>query len=308
MNWAAMLYPLVAVMIWAMNAVVNKLSAGVIEPAAISFYRWVLAFLILTPFCIVGTWRNWQQLKPLLWKFAVLGFLGMAVYQCLAYYAAYTISATMIGIFLSLTPLLTIILSLLILRTPLTVGLLVGSGLSFFGITWLISGGNPAILLDIGIGKGELMMLIAASAYALYGVLTMKWKIQAQVSTWQSLYWQVIFGVLILVPLFVMTDNVAITRENVNLILFAGIPASIIAPFLWLQGVARLGASKTSLFMNLSPLFTAIISILFLHESLEPYHIIGGAICLIGVIIAQRVNKVVSLEALRKRANKKAFE
>jgi drug/metabolite transporter (DMT)-like permease len=288
MNFVAMLYPLMAVLIWAMNAVVNKLSAGVIEPEAISFYRWLLAFIILTPFCLRQSIKNWAQIRPLLPKFAFLGFLGMALYQCLAYYAAYTISATMIGIFLSLTPLLTILLSFIILRSPLTVGLIVGSILSFSGITWLISAGNPAVILESGIGKGELMMIVAASAYALYGVLTMKWKIQ--VSIWQSLYWQVISGVIILIPLFMITKDATITSNNVGLILFAGIPASIIAPFLWLQGVARLGASKTSLFMNLSPLFTAIISILFLNESLETYHIVGGIVSLTGVIIAQRVN------------------
>lgn len=298
MNWAAMLYPLLAVLIWSMNAVVNKLSAGMIEPAAISFYRWVLALMILTPFCLQGTFRHWSKVKPLLWKLAVLGFLGMAVYQCLAYYAAHTISATMIGIFLSLTPILTILLSVLIMRATPTIGLIIGGALSFFGITWLISGGHPAILLDIGIGKGELMMLIAASAYALYGVLTMKWK--PDISTWQSLYWQVIFGVLILTPLFLITEDIAITRNNVGLILFAGIPASIIAPFLWLQGVARLGASKTSLFMNLSPIFTAIISIIFLHESLQWYHIVGGSISLVGVIMAQRLNQTISLPWLRR--------
>ena len=289
MKLTAMIYPLLAVLIWAMNAVVNKLSAGVIEPETISFYRWVLALIILTPFCLKGTLKHWAAIKPLLGKLCFLGFLGMALYQCLAYYAAYTISATMIGIFLSLTPLLTILLSTIILRTGLTVGLVIGSLLSFFGITWLISGGNPLILLDVGIGKGEVMMLVAASAYALYGVVTIKWKIPARISTWQSLYWQIIFGVIILIPLFLFfaTDR-AITSENIGLVLFAGIPASILAPFLWLQGVARLGASKTSLFMNLTPIFTAAISIIFLHESLEMYHLIGGSVSLVGVFIAQR--------------------
>lgn len=129
-------------------------------------------------------------------------------------------------------------------------------------------------------------MLVAALAYALYGVLTMKWKIQ--LSTWQSLYWQIIFGVIILIPVFMLATNRAITTENVGLILFAGIPASIIAPFLWIRGVGILGANKTSLFMNLSPLFTALISVLVLHESLESYHFIGGGLSLVGVMIAQR--------------------
>ena len=225
MRYAAMIYPLLAVLIWAMNAVVNKLSAGVVEPETISFYRWFFAFLILTPFCIRGSIKHWVEIKPYLPKLAFLGLLGMALYQCLAYYAAYTISATMIGIFVSLIPLLTILLSLIILKTPVTPGLIIGSILSFIGIIWLISSGSPQVLLEVGVGKGGMMMLVAALAYALYGVLTMKWKIQ--LSTWQSLYWQIIFGVIILIPVFMLATNRAITTENVGLILFAGIPASI---------------------------------------------------------------------------------
>lgn len=297
MNFMAMLYPLLAVLIWAMNAVVSKMSAGVIEPEAISFYRWLLALIILTPFCLKQSIQNWAEIRTLLPKFAILGLLGMGLYQCLTYYAAHTISATMLGIFLSLVPLLTILLSFFILRTPLTLGLVLGSALSFAGIAWLISEGNPSVLLEQGIGTGELMMIIASFAYALYGVFAMKWNIK--VSVWQSLYWQIFFGVLILLPLFVLTKDIAITSKNIGLIVFAGIPASIIAPFLWLVGVARLGASKASLFLNLSPLFTAIISILFLHESLESYHIFGGVISLLGVVIAQRMNQ----KLLRKSAN-----
>ncbi|WP_268648167.1 EamA family transporter, partial [Escherichia coli] len=76
---------------------------------------------------------------------------------------------------------------------------------------------------------------------------------------------------------------------NLPLVLFAGIPASIIAPFLWIQGVMRLGANTASIFMNLAPVFTAAIAVLFLHEQLHGYHLIGGGITLLGVILSQRL-------------------
>lgn len=46
------LFPTIAVLIWSVNVIVNKLSASVIDPAAISFYRWLLAFLVMTPFML----------------------------------------------------------------------------------------------------------------------------------------------------------------------------------------------------------------------------------------------------------------
>ncbi|MCD1124868.1 DMT family transporter [Jinshanibacter sp. LJY008] len=284
----AYLFPLLAVLIWAINAIVNKLSAGAIEPAAISFYRWALALLIMTPFILPGVIRRRKSIYPYWWKLLILGFLGMALYQSLAYYAAYTISALTIGIFVSLIPLLTVLLSIVILKTPPTLGVVIGGLLSFCGLVWLISGGNPAGLLSIGVGKGELMMLTAATAYALYGVLTKLWSIP--LSNWQSVYIQSFFGMLLLLPDFLMTDDISLNAHNIPLVLYAGIPASVIAPFVWIQGVMKLGASKAALFMNLTPVITAIIAIIFLREPLHSYHLVGGTISLIGVILAQRLH------------------
>lgn len=283
----AYLYPLIAVIIWAGNAVVNKLSAGAIDPAVISLYRWLLALLLLTPFILKGIIASRQQIYPYLGKLALLGLLGMALYQSLAYYAAYSISALTIGIFISVIPLLTILLSLFILRVPPTLGVLIGSLLSFIGLVWLISGGHPIKLLEIGVGKGELMMFTAALSYALYGVLTKKWVMP--IPSWQAIYVQITFGCLILLPGFLMADDISLNSHNIWLVLYAGIPASVIAPIVWVLGVLKLGANKASLFLNLSPVFTAVISILLLNEQLCSYHIIGGGVSLLGVILAQNL-------------------
>ncbi|MGG6177473.1 DMT family transporter [Pantoea allii] len=281
------LFPLFAVLIWSVNAIVNKLSAGAIEPAAISFYRWLLALLVLTPFVLPGVIRRWQAIRPHLWRLMVLGLLGMALYQSLAYYAAHSVSALFMGIIAALIPLLTVLLSVLILRIAPTVGILVGSLISFCGLIWLVSAGNLHQLLNHGIGAGEAMMLAASSCYALYGVMTKRWSIPLPV--WQSLYVQIAFGVLLLLPGFLMTSDVSLTPRNLPLVAFAGLFASILAPWLWIHGVQKLGASITSIFMNLTPVFTAIIAVLFLHEHLHSYHWIGGGLTLTGVLLAQRL-------------------
>ncbi len=281
------LFPLFAVLIWSINAVVSKMSATAIDPAAISFYRWLLALLVLAPFALPGVWRHRQQVKQNGWKLLVLGLLGMVLYQSLAYYAAHSVSALFMGILNALIPLLTVLLSLLLLRLAPTVGILLGSLLSFCGLVWLVSQGNPAQLLSHGLGKGELMMFAASGSYALYGVLTKRWALP--LPNWQSLWVQIFFGVLLLTPGFLLAPDVSLNAHNIPLVLFAGIPASVIAPFLWIQGVARLGASTTSIFMNLVPIFTAIIAVLFLHEQLLAYHYIGGGITIAGVALAQRL-------------------
>ncbi len=283
------LFPLLAVLIWSLNAVVSKVSATAIDPAAISFYRWLLALLTLTPFVLPGVLRNLNAVKQYWWKLLILGLLGMVLYQSLAYYAAHSVSALFMGILNSLIPLLTVIISLVVLSVVPTVGIALGGLLSLAGLVWLVSAGDPAQLLQHGIGRGELMMFAASASYALYGVLTKRWAIS--LPNWQALYVQILFGVLLLLPNFLLASNVELNANNIPLVLFAGIPASIIAPFLWIQGVIRLGANKTSIFMNLSPIFTAVIAVLFLHEQLHSYHLIGGGVTLVGVILAQRLRR-----------------
>ncbi|MFG1174245.1 DMT family transporter [Erwiniaceae bacterium CAU 1747] len=280
-------FPLLAVLIWSINAVVSKMSASAIDPAAISFYRWLIALLVLAPFVLPGVWRHRQQIARVWWKLLILGLLGMVLYQSLAYFAAHSVSALFMGILNALIPLLTVLLSIVILRLAPTLGILLGSVLSFGGLVWLVSRGDPAQLLMHGMGKGELMMFAASTSYALYGVLTKRWAIP--LPNWQSLWMQILFGVLLLTPGFLLAPDVSLNMHNIPLVLFAAIPASIIAPFLWIQGVMRLGASTTSIFMNLAPVFTAIIAVGFLHESLHDWHFIGGGITLLGVILAQQL-------------------
>ncbi|OON39111.1 EamA family transporter [Izhakiella australiensis] len=294
------LFPLLAVFIWSINAIVSKLSATAIDPAAISFYRWLLALIALTPVALPGVWRHRHEIRRVWWRLFVLGLLGMVLYQSLAYYAAHSVSALFMGILNALIPLLTVLLSVVVLRLAPTRGIAFGSVISFAGLVWLVSAGDPLRLLQHGLGKGEMMMFVASASYALYGVLTKRWSLT--LPNWQSLYMQIFFGVLLLLPGFLRAPDVSLNADNIPLVLFAGLGASLIAPYLWIQGVMRLGASNTSLFMNLMPIITAVIAVIFLHEQLHSYHFIGGGLTLFGVWLAQTLKTPLRRQVLKTSA------
>lgn len=149
-----MLFPLLAVLIWSINAVVSKLSATAIDPAAISLYRWLLALIALTPFVLPGVLRNWAQVRANWWKLMVLGLLGMVLYQS-GLLRRTQRQRVVYGHHRIADPLLTILISIVLLRIAPTVGVLLGSILSFCGLIWLVSGGQPGVLLQHGIGKGN---------------------------------------------------------------------------------------------------------------------------------------------------------
>ncbi|MDO7927230.1 DMT family transporter [Pseudomonas sp. KFB-139] len=279
-------FPLLTILIWAANTVITKAASEVIFPAEIGFYRWLLAGLLFTPFMLRPVWKNRAFIKPVLGKIVVLGVLGMAVYQSLAYFAASMTTATNMGIIQSLVPMMALGLSIACLGNRLTFGALFGAVLSFAGVVVVVSAGNLAGLIEQGINRGDAMVLVAAAAYAVYSTLLKKW--QLCLPPLQLLYLQILIAIIVLFPLFILSPRTGLNMSNIPMVLYAAIPTSMLAPWLWMTAIMRLGPSRTTLFFNLMPIATALIAAAFLGEQLALYHLAGGALTLCGVILAER--------------------
>jgi drug/metabolite transporter (DMT)-like permease len=104
----------------------------------------------------------------------------------------------------------------------------------------------------------------------------------------QLLYLQVLVAIVVLLPLFLLSEKTGLNAHNVGLVLYACVLASMVAPLVWMQAVHRLGPSRTTLFFNLLPVVTALIAASVLDEQLASYHLIGGLLTLAGVVLAER--------------------
>ena len=102
------------------------------------------------------------------------------------------------------------------------------------------------------------------------------------------LYLQVLVAIVVLFPLFAASEKTGLTAQNIPLVLYACLLASMVAPLAWMQAVVRLGPSRTTLFFNLLPVITALIAAAVLHEQLAMYHMVGGLLTLGGVILSER--------------------
>ena len=281
------LFPVAAIALWSGNVMVSRLSAHTIDPYAITFWRLVLAVALMSLFVPAGAWRNRAAIIPQLPKLAFLGLLAMALFQCLSYEAAKTTTATNMAIMTALVPLLTMLLSVVLLGETPTAGMASGGVLSFAGLVWLITAGHPAALLAGGVHAGDLLMLGASAAYALYGVLLRRWHVG--LPSWQSTYFQAIAAMLfMLVPMLRLPLAQALpTRASLPLIGYAGSLASVVLPFFWMQGVKHLGPNRCSMYMNLLPVFTAALAGGAFGERLFAHHLVGGGVALAGVLLAQ---------------------
>ena len=285
-RWWAYALPMIAVLIWSLNITVTRYVAEFISPISISFYRWLIAFVLMSPFVLLSVWKYRTEIRQHAWQFAVLGACGMVFYQGLAYSAAHYTTATNMGIINAFTPIFTIFISMFILKEMPTRYAVIGGILSFLGLLYVMSQGNLQSLVHLAGHWGDLLMILAVFLYAFYGVFLKKWQIQMPLLT--SLYVQIAFALLFHLPFVFVLGLDVINSQNVGSVLYAGVFPSIVAPLVWMMAVQYIGPNRTSIFMNVMPIATALIAYFWLNEAWTIYHTIGGVIILLGIALAQK--------------------
>jgi len=279
------LLPLLTVFIWGGNAIVNKMAASVIEPSAMSFYRWFVAILVLTPFCLPKVIARWAVIRPYLTKLTFLAMLGMVLNQSLAYYAGLTTTASNMSLITSLVPLIAIFISVPVLSKPISPLSIVGGVVALAGLAFMLGKGDVGFFLHQDITQGDGIMLIASVFYATYCVLLKRWKMP--LSNWTMVYMQGTLAVIMLVPLWLTSDHLIPTRQALPLIAYASLAASLLAPWMWVKAIDVIGADSSAMFMNLMPIVAISLATTMLGETIHDYHLMGGLLVVSGVILSQ---------------------
>ena len=255
-----------------------------------SFWRWVLAFLILLPFAL-AQWRQegaqWRRELPYL---AFLGAVGVTAFNCFIYAALHhttVISAAFINSFM---PVATFLLAVVILHDRPSARQAAGVAVSLAGALAIIAQGQPARLLDLGFNRGDLLVLAGLLFWAAYTVL-IKWR-PTRLKPMTFLGTTVGFGALFHLPLVAWeiphAGLPAVTPATVGAIVYLAIFPSVLAYIFWNRAVAALGPARTGMFMHLMPIFSGLAAILLLGESFFAYHALGIALIVAGITLVTR--------------------
>ncbi|EGR0933227.1 EamA/RhaT family transporter [Vibrio parahaemolyticus] len=279
------LLPFFTVMIWGGNSIVNKMAASTIEPSAMSFYRWFVAMVLLTPFCLPAVIKQRHVIRPYLTKLAFLALLGMVLNQSLGYYAGLTTTASNMALITSLVPLISVFLSVPLLGKSVSMLSIVGGVISLGGLAFMLGHGDVTYFLHQDMTQGDSLMLLAALVYAAYCVLLKRWKMPFNSLT--LVYMQGFFSVIMLTPLWLSSEQLLPSQDALPLIAYAGIAASIFAPLMWVKAIDLIGADSSAMFMNLMPVVSVALASTLLGEEIHVYHIIGGLMVISGVILSQ---------------------
>ena len=271
----------------ACNHIIGRAVHELVPPIGLSFWRWVTGALILLPFSIGTVWRHWPLVRQNLWPFALLGafMVGGTTLVLVALSQTFAINVTLIN---AVQPTLTVFFAWLLFHEPLSRWRAVGVLLGFGGIVVMITRADLAVLLGLDLQRGDFIALLAMCAFALYALNLHR--LPRELGVVASLTVLSVAGTLMLLPFYLWetaaVGKVPVTPESVVAILALALVVTVLGNLGWYAGNRIIGPSRASIFINLIPVFGILMAIVFLGEKLHAYHLAGGVLVVIGLVLA----------------------
>lgn len=292
---------LVPPLMWAGNALIGRVLADSVPPLLLNALRWWSALLLLLPlgWGALSTPARRAELRQRWRPLALIGLLGVGGYNAMQYMALQTSTPINVTLIASSTPLWMLLLGTLFhgerVRPPQTVGAL----LSMAGVMLVLVRGDLAGLALIRLVPGDLWMLLASLSWAMYS-----WQLArpppmlagAQRPRWdwaEFLLVQTLFGIVWASAGAAgeLALGAALPQPTLGLaaaLLFLAVGPSLLAYRCWGLGVTAVGPAVAGFFSNLTPVFAAVLSALWLGQPPQAYHGLAFALIIAGIVVSNR--------------------
>jgi len=267
--------------IWGLTFLSTKVAVAELKPMTLALLRFVIATFLLPP--IVRLSRTslairWRDV-PLV---ALSGFMGITLYFFFENNGILRLSASESSIIIGTIPVLTLLVDMAVYRRKIRPGVKAGILLSFLGVALIVFRSEAAIASP----DGYLYMVGAALSWVIYTFITKP--LGGKYPLLSITFWQIFFGMIGCIP-FALLEGQSVASLSSSVIfnvLFLGVLASAVGYWLYVLVLDKLGASRSSVFINLIPVVSVIASFVVFGERLAPLQLVGGAATIFGVYLA----------------------
>ena len=285
-------------LMWAGNAVIGRLMVDHSPPLMLNFMRWCGALLLLLPlgWHAFATPARRAEVKQRWRHLALLGLLGVGMYNAMQYMALVTSTPLNVTLIAASQPLWMMLVGALFYRVRPGPRDLMAAALSLAGVVVVLTRGHPSALLQLHLVPGDLLLLVAIVCWSIYSWMLarppalMRGDARPAWDWSQFLLVQVVFGLgwaglAAAGEAAVLGDAAAVKWSGwvVLALVYVAVCPSLIAYWAWGHGVARAGPAIAALFSNLTPLFTALVSGAVLGSWPEPYHVLAFVLIVAGI-------------------------
>ena len=275
-------------LIWAGHSIVGRLAVGQISPMTLTCARWGLA---LAPIAFAARHtlrRDLEILRPR-WRYvAAMGTLGFTAFNALFYVAAHDTGALNLSIIQGIVP------AFVLIGARLAYGMRVGplqalgALATMGGVIAIAARGDLDSLRRLAFNGGDLLVLFASLLYAGY---TVGLRNRPKVSGLGFLAALAFVAFVTSMPLLAVEiasgQFIWPTSTGLLALAYAAFLPSFAAQLLFMRGVELIGPGRAGVFVNLVPLFGALLAVGLLGEPFAPYHVAALALVVGGIALAQ---------------------
>ncbi len=279
----------IATFLFAGAFVAGKLGTSSFSPVIMTFLRIGMATVILFPIMI----HREKSIKLTMSEFKlvfILGLVGMTFYHLFFFNALKYTTASNASVINGSMPIITAIIAAFVLKERLSLRQIVFIVTAFVGVLTIITDWQVTILLNMNINKGDILMLCGTISWSTYGVIIKK--SEPEMSALKMTTYTLFICTMILLPFalyeIIKFDSLNVPFSSYYTIVYMAVFPTVIGYTIQQASIKALGPSTASLFINLVPFFSILLSIIILQETLNPLNILSGIIIIVSVILFAR--------------------
>ena len=275
---------------WAGNWVFARALRFDVPPVALAFWRWMVALVILTPFACAHVRAQWRMIVAAWRVLALLALLATVFQHIPVYIGLRETTATNGALLNSITPVLILLLSRTLVGERLSGVQMLGVATSLAGVMVILTAGDLAALADFRLNRGDLWVLVATLAWAIYTVC-LRWR-PAELNLLGMLWVIAALGVVAMTPFYAWEIAAGRTLNPTPAVLggllYIGALSTVVSYVFWNRAVQQVGANRAGPFMYLMLVYTPLLAIVFIDERLHLYHLAGCVLILGGIYVTTR--------------------
>ena len=285
----AYLLLILTTLMWGGNAIAGRLAVGEVSPMVLTCLRWVAVVIVLIPLVGRQIASEWGKIGSR-WIFTILmGTFGFTAFNALFYAAAHHTSAVNLTIFQGAIPVLVLLGTILFFRARVIPLQVIGMIVTITGVILVSVKADLDVLKTLAINFGDVLTLIACLFYAGY---TLGLRRRPALPALVFFAGLAFVAFLSSVPLLIMevVNGTALWPDLQGwlVLLYAGLMPSLVSQLFFMRGVELIGPARAGIFVNLVPVFGALLAVLLLGEPFALYHGLGLAFVLGGIWLAEQ--------------------
>ena len=279
---------------WSINTIAVKYAVKALDPLAFTGLR----FLLMTPLAFALAYSVGERVRirkedlPLL---VACGVSGYGLYQYLWVIGLAHTSAFASALLASMAPVLTLAIVAFARTERVRSGRWIGAAVALFGVA--VFEGVFAGHLTFRIGDG--LTLGSAASFAAFNVLSARLLGKYPPVTLVAISMAIGTAMLLpgAIPRMIHQDWLHVPELDWGIFGYAIVFPVVLTYPVWSYAISQLGAGRVSMFQFAVPVLTGLLSLPLLHARIDPHEILGAAICIGGMALAQLLGKY-SLGAL----------